>query len=165
MLGDRGQAVVPREECVVVEEEQEVSVNDRGSRVAPRRDAEIALQEDGPHPSGQTLGLPAVADDHDVHLDVPLAQHGADRLVQLLRALPHGEDNNPVAREDADLRGSSGGHRSLLEVRMARTWPRTVTTAAASNPATRRRVAVRPVPSIVSATAATSARSVSSMEW
>ncbi|GAA5226946.1 hypothetical protein GCM10025778_14790 [Paeniglutamicibacter antarcticus] len=50
---------------------------------------------------GQIDGIPAVADDHYVQLDVALLQQAAKRPVKFGGPIAHGEYNDPDGRQNA----------------------------------------------------------------
>ena len=72
--GDPLKRVVGGEARVVVEEEDELAADVRHAGVAPRGRSHVLGQGQPAHARRQSGRRPPVADDHDVDLDIALAQ-------------------------------------------------------------------------------------------
>jgi hypothetical protein len=107
------QGVVFWKASIIVEEEQQLTLNQVHSSVTTGWDTEVLTQSMGLHPFRQADWLPPVADHHNVEVDLALIQQTAETAMQILGPVAHRQNDDP------ELRPHRSAHRSLDDANTA----------------------------------------------
>jgi hypothetical protein len=107
------QDVVLRETGIIVEEEQQVSLNQAHSGIATGGNAQILGQRFGLDAIRQTGRSPAIADHDHIKVHITLAQQTDQTTIKIIRPFAHRQDDDP------ELGAHWVCHRSLEEVSTA----------------------------------------------
>jgi hypothetical protein len=155
--GHPSQNVIRRQTGIIVEKKQQFPFDQAHAGVATSWDSEILRQPFGLYAGRQTHRLPPISHNDNIEVHVPLPQQTGKTMMQILRPIAHGQDDNrelwPHRRAHRSLEDASTAIRCPINVKQA------ATTSAASNtfvaaPATKR-----------STMAAISTRIDNSTEW
>jgi glycosyltransferase involved in cell wall biosynthesis len=109
---DLRERVVVGEEGVVVEEEQELSLDVGDTGIAPARHSQVLGNDHSADRAGKAIRLGAVAHDHDVEVDASLAEERVERAAEIVRPPALGQDDAAVRRQYVFSRGHAPEYRS-----------------------------------------------------
>src|SRR5512133_765731 len=113
-----GQNVIRRQAGIVVEEEQQLSLDQRHSSITTGRNPQIGCQPFGFHPIRQIHRPPPVANNDDIQVNLTLAHEAGQAVIQIVRPVTHRQDDDPEFRPPP-IRPHSHRHRSLEDASTA----------------------------------------------
>ena len=104
-----GKEAIVSQARIIIEKENQLTVDLRNAGISTSGNSEILRKGQGLDLRGQTGRDPAVADDHDININIALRKDRGNTGLEFIRPLAHGEHDHAVGRPH---------ERSLLELRI-----------------------------------------------